>query len=182
MSRGPLVLRIHDLTRRPGTTQAVVLDVPAPADLGTEVIGVPAGSPVHLDLVVTSALDGVLVSGTASADLEGECVRCLEPVRTRAEVELSELFLYPEALARAAADGDEEAAEMPSTDGEFLDLEPLVRDSVVTALPFRPLCSADCPGLCPTCGIPLRDAEAGHSHEVIDPRLRVLEGWKDEPA
>lgn len=180
MNRGPLVLAIHELSRRPGNTQEVVLDVSAPADLGTGVIGVPEGSPVHLEATLSSALDGVLVTGSAAVTLEGECVRCLEPLRTEAVVEFSELYLYPEALRRAVEDGDEEGAEMFSTDGELLDLEPVLRDSVVTSLPFRPLCSVDCPGLCPTCGIPLRDAEPGHAHESIDPRLRVLEGWQGD--
>ncbi len=178
MTRHPLVVGIHDLTRRPGNREDLVLDLPAPPDLGTAVIGVKPGSDVHLVLVLESVADGVLVSGTAAVLLEGECVRCLETVHTEAEVPLSELYLYPEALARAADDGDEEAAEMLHTDGETLDLEPMLRDAVVTSLPFRPLCSADCPGLCPTCGIPLRDAEPGHSHETIDPRFKVLEGWQ----
>ncbi|MGM0384629.1 MAG: YceD family protein [Actinomycetota bacterium] len=177
MTRGPLVLAIRDLTRRPGARRDLLLDVPAPPDLGTVVIGVPAGSEVHLALVLESAADGVLVTGRAEVVLEGECVRCLEPLRTGAEVSLTELYLYPEALARAADDGDEDAAEMLHTDGETLDLEPMLRDAVVTSLPFRPLCSADCPGLCPTCGIPLRDAEPGHFHETIDPRFKVLEDW-----
>lgn len=176
----PLVISVHELSRRPGNAQDVVVDVAAPPDLGTAVIGVPEGSPVHLELVLESAHDGILVSGTAAVEIEGECVRCLEPLQAALEVNLTELYLYPEALARATEEGDEEGAEMLHTDGELLDLEPLLRDAVVTALPFHPLCSDDCPGLCSTCGIPLRDAEPGHSHETIDPRLKVLEGWQKD--
>lgn len=177
MRTGPLAVAIHDLTRRPGNSRTLDLDVPSPADMGTEVLGVPEGRTMHLHLTLESVSDGILVSGAVVVPLEGECVRCLEPLRTEHEVEVAELYLYPEALERAVADGDEEALEMLHTDGEVLDLEPMLRDAVVTSLPFQPLCSADCPGLCPTCGERLRDLEPGHRHESIDPRMRALEGW-----
>ena len=70
--------------------------------------------------------------------------------------------------------GDEEAEELPRTDGNILDLEEVVRDSIVADLPYSPLCEADCEGLCPECGVRLADAEKGHAHESIDPRLAVL--------
>ncbi len=54
--------------------------MPAPADLGIEVLSVPEGAPVELDLRLEAVMEGVLVTGTASAVLEGECVRCLEPI------------------------------------------------------------------------------------------------------
>ena len=49
-----------------------------------------------------------------------------------------------------------------------------MRDAVVLALPFRPLCRPDCAGLCPECGVRLDDAEPGHHHEQLDPRWSAL--------
>jgi hypothetical protein len=55
------------------------------------------------------------------------------------------------------------------------DLEPLLRDSVVLALPFQPLCQDDCPGLCVECGARLAD-DPGHQHEeAVDPRWAALQ-------
>ncbi|MDO5494359.1 MAG: YceD family protein [bacterium] len=176
MSAPEYTISIHELARRAGAGKDMVLDLPAPADMGTEVIGVPEGSPLHLDLRVESASDGVYVSGSVTGELEGQCVRCLDPIREELDMTVAELYLFPESLARAEEDGDEEAAEMLTTDGETLDLEPMVRDTVVTELPFQPLCRADCPGLCPECGIRMEDAEEGHGHEVIDPRFAALAG------
>jgi uncharacterized protein len=41
-------------------------------------------------------------------------------------------------------------------------------------LPFSPLCTDDCLGLCVDCGVRLADAEPGHGHEKIDPRWAKL--------
>lgn len=172
----PLTITTRDLSRAPGMTRTLQLDVPAPADMATAVIGVPEGAMMHLDLVLASVHDGILVSGTAEVPVAGECVRCLEPVTDTLVVEVSELYLYPEAADRAADDGDEESVEMLRTDGEELDLEQMLRDAVVMSLPFQPVCAPDCPGLCPVCGVRLAD-EPGHHHESIDPRFRVLEGY-----
>ena len=58
---------------------------------------------------------------------------------------------------------------------DLLDLEPLLRDAVVLALPFQPLCMDDCPGLCTECGARLAD-DPDHSHDApIDPRWAGLQ-------
>jgi uncharacterized protein len=108
----------------------------------------------------------VLASGRAWVTLSGECARCLEPLEDDLEVTLQELYVYPESDA-----GEDEASRL---EGELLDLEPVLRDAVVLALPFRPVCTPDCPGLCLECGARLQD-DPGHAHEEsIDPRWAAL--------
>jgi len=142
------------------------LTLPAPADLGIELLGVPEGSPVELDLRLEAVMEGVLASGRAWVTLTGECARCLEPIEDDLEVELQELYVYPESDAE-----EDEASRM---DGELFDLEPVLRDSVVLALPFQPVCQPDCEGLCPECGVRLLD-HPGHVHEEsVDPRWASL--------
>ena len=63
--RAPLVLDTRELGRRPGSQREVSRTVPAPADLGIEVLRVPEGSPVELDLRLEAVMEGVLVTGTA---------------------------------------------------------------------------------------------------------------------
>jgi uncharacterized protein len=167
--RAPLVLDTRELGRRPGSQREVSRTVPAPADLGIEVLGVPEGSPVELDLRLEAVMEGVLVTGTASADLAGECVRCLEPISDEIEVRFQELFVYDD----QDVDPDEEL-EVSTLQDDLVDLEPLLRDAVVLALPFQPLCSEDCPGLCTTCGARLAD-DPDHAHdEPVDPRWAAL--------
>src|SRR5699024_4041658 len=76
--------------------------------------------------------------------------------------------------AAAKAVGDEEAEELPELVGDRLDLEPALVDALVLALPFQPLCTPDCPGLCPRCGERLADLPADHDHEDLDPRWSAL--------
>ena len=123
-------------------------------------------------------MEGVLVSASVLATVAGECVRCLEPLRREIEVEFQELYAYAAAPEhhRAVADEDEEdAGELRMLDGDLLDLEPEVRDAVVLALPFQPVCQDDCPGLCVECGARLAD-DPGHGHEAaVDPRWAALQ-------
>ena len=81
--RSGLVLDTHELGRRAGAMEVVQTSVEAPADLGIDVIGVPPGSPVELDLRLESVVEGVLVTGTAAARSHGECVRCLREISDR---------------------------------------------------------------------------------------------------
>ena len=127
-------------------------------------------------------MEGVLVSGTARTVATGECARCLEPLTLDLEVTFQELFTYPAADGDDGADDDgatsEAAGDVHLLDGDLLDLEPVLRDAVVLALPLAPLCREDCPGLCAECGARLADAGPGHGHgDGTDPRwaaLRVL--------
>jgi uncharacterized protein len=163
------VLDTRELGRRPGSQREVSRTVPAPADLGIEVLRVPEGAPVELDLRTEAVMEGVLVTGTARAALEGECVRCLEPISEEIEVRFQELFVYDD----REVDPDEEL-EVSKLQDDLVDLEPLLRDAVVLALPFQPLCQDDCPGLCAECGARLAD-DPDHTHgEPVDPRWAAL--------
>jgi uncharacterized protein len=173
--RAPLVLDTRELGRRPGSQQQVTRTVPAPADLGIEVLRVPEGSPVELDLRLEAVMEGVLVTGSASAELTGECARCLEPIEDEIDVRFQELFVYDDQDYSS-----EEDDEVSTLEGDLLDLEPLLRDAVVLALPFQPLCEDDCPGLCPECGARLKD-DPDHTHEApVDPRWAGLAALKDQ--
>jgi uncharacterized protein len=163
--RSPFVVNTHDLGRRPGSMRTLELSAPAPADLGIELLGVPEGSPVSIELRLEAVMEGVLASGVAQASLAGEGARSLEPFDDEVDVEFQELYVYPESDAE-----DDEARRL---DGELLDLEPAIRDAVVLALPFQPVCEPDCEGLCPECGARLLD-DPGHGHEDVDPRWAAL--------
>jgi uncharacterized protein len=168
--RSPLVFDLRELGRRAGALRSYRRRVPAPAGLGLDLIGVPAGAPLDLDLQLQSVTEGVLVTGTVTAPLVGECGRCLDPVSEDLVVELCELFAYPD----SATDETTELDEVHRIDHDLVDVEPVVRDAVVLSLPWTPLCRADCAGLCPTCGQRLDELPAEHAHDMIDPRWAAL--------
>jgi len=168
--RLPLVLDTRELPRRPGAMRAVSKVVPAPADLGVEMIGVPEGSDLSLDLRLESVSEGVLVSGTVRGSVVGECGRCLREITDSISVDIQELFAYEHSTTDETTDED----EVGRMQGDLIDLEPVVRDAVVLVLPTNPLCRPDCPGLCPDCGVHFDELPADHSHELADPRWAAL--------
>ncbi|MGH3152321.1 MAG: YceD family protein [Streptosporangiaceae bacterium] len=172
-----------------------------------ELVSVPEGADVSLDLRFEAVSEGVLVTGTATAPLAGECARCLTPLTDTVTASFRELYLYADERPRGSRDkhdrhdrhdkhdsrdrrdrhewqddsGEQDEEEL-YLDGDLLNLEPVLRDAVVLALPMSPLCQPDCPGLCVECGEPLADAGAGHRHEdAPDPRWAGLNQLTDQP-
>lgn len=164
--RGVLVFDTRALGRQAGAAREVSCTVPAPESLRVELAEVPMGADVELSVRLEAVTEGVLVTGTAIAPVVGECARCLEPLTSSVEASFQELYHYEP--GEAEDDEDELLLE-----GDLLDLEPVLRDAVVLALPLAPLCAEDCPGLCIECGVRLADAGPGHRHEDA-----VLPEWE----
>lgn len=176
------VFDTRELVRRPGTMRELTREVTTTEPFGTDVIAIPAGAPVQVELRLESVVEGVLATGTAQATAVGECVRCLEEVVEELDVPFQELYVYPDRAAHhqqvAGLSGGEKDAntdedEQRMLDDDLMDLEEVIRDAVVTALPFQPVCRDDCPGLCSECGARLAD-DPEHEHDVIDPRWSAL--------
>ena len=174
--RNPLVLDTREVGRQPGSKREYRREFAAPAQLGLDMIGVPAGAPLVLNVRLESVTEGVLVTGSVTGSLSGECGRCLSEFTDELAVDFVELFAYPNSATVETTDAD----EVPRLEGDHLDLEPVVRDAIVLGLPWTPLCRPDCAGLCPTCGQRLDDLPAGHAHEMIDPRWAALEKLKSQ--
>lgn len=205
--RGALVFDTRTLSRQAGSSRTQQLTVPAPEDLRLELAGVPAGTEMQLDLKFEAVTEGILVTGTATAPMAGECARCLAPLTGSVTASFTELYLYHDHPhgSRAAHDKHERHEKHDKNhrsdprdwlgensepddeelvlDGDLLDLEPVLRDAVVLALPSSPLCREDCPGLCAECGQPLADAGPGHQHDAaLDPRWAALQQIDDQPT
>ena len=198
--RGALVFDMRQLGRQAGSALSRSRTVPAPADLHLELVSVPVGAQVALDVRFEAVTEGVLATGTAIAPLAGECARCLDPLTSTVTVSFQELYLYSEGRPhgsrevsdkrekydkRAKYDRHDEDEERDDEerylDGDLLDLEPALRDAVVLALPMSPLCRDDCPGLCAECGARLADAGPDHGHEdATDPRWAGLKRFEDQ--
>jgi uncharacterized protein len=144
--------------------------VPSPLRIGLDLIAIEPGAEMDLDLRFESVSEGVLVSGTVHAPTRGECSRCLGPITDEVEIELTELFAYPDSVTESTTESDEFGRVIDET----VDLAQPIVDAVGLALPFVALCAQDCPGLCPQCGVALAGAETGHHHEQIDPRWAKL--------
>lgn len=157
------VLSVVDLVDHPGDMRVCVIDAPPRETLEVGLVAVPDTLPMHVDVRLESVHEGVLATGAVSARALGECGRCLEPVDLPITVEFQELFAYDP--------GDQVEALVR---GGRVDLEPAVRDAVVLALPFQPVCRADCPGLDSITGERLADVSTSLPAPVTDPRWAIL--------
>lgn len=172
-----LVLDIRDLPQRVGAFAHHDITYTVTEPWGTPVIAVPPGTELALSVDLTSIEQGVLARIRTHAVAVGECVRCLDPVEREVDVDTSEVFYLSIEVALLEGDDEEDATDFALIEGDSVDLTGPLLDAIVSQLPYQPLCSPDCPGLCPTCGVPLRSAEPGHHHEVADPRWQALEGF-----
>src|SRR3984957_15848080 len=157
---------------------------PAPGDLRLELARVPVGADMHLDVRFEAVTEGVLVTGSVTSPLAGDCARCLQPLAASVTASFRELYLYQHdkhTRRERRDENDEQDHEEFYLDGDLLDLEPVLRDAVVLALPMSPLCREDCPGLCVECGVPLADAGPDHGHDdATDPRWAALKQLGDQ--
>ena len=182
--RGALVFDMRTLGRQAGSAKTQQLTVPAPDDMRLELARVPVGADMQLDVRFEAVAEGVLVTGSVIAPLAGECARCLAPLASSVTARFTELYLYTrdrhDKHDRFDENTEQDDEEL-HLDGDLLDLEPVLRDAVVLALPMSPLCREECPGLCIECGVPLADAGPDHGHEdVPDPRWAALKQYDDQ--
>lgn len=166
----PLIIDVSRLGRRPGEMMTVDTTIASPSRIGLDLVAIEPDAEMDLDLRLESVSEGVLVTGTVRAPTRGQCSRCLGPVSGEVEIDLTELYAYPDSITESTTEDD----EVGRVDDHTVNLEQPILDAVGLALPFAPTCSPDCPGLCPECGVPMATAEPGHHHEKIDPRWAKL--------
>jgi uncharacterized protein len=124
--------------------------------------------PVVLNISRTTA-NGYALRLRFTAQLQGPCMRCLEPAGPSFEVDASEV----------SQPGETDELSSPYVDRGVLDLSAWARDALALAVPTQILCRAECAGLCPICGIDLNTADPGHAHErTPDPRWGKLSGLR----
>ncbi len=124
--------------------------------------------------------DRVLVKGRWHVDLKELCSRCLEQTEYGLEEQFTEEFTR---ITGSEPDSGGERAIFVGEDtfsysGDVLDLAEYLRQSFLMSEPLKILCSDDCRGLCPVCGVDRNREECRCQDEKIDPRLRVLEQFK----
>jgi uncharacterized protein len=153
---------VRDLVDRPGSYRTVHVEESIEG-LETELARVPPDRPVEAELLMESVVEGILASGPVTGTVRYSCARCLQPFDATFQMEVQELF------AREATASED---EYPLREG-IVDVEPLLRDVVVTAMPFAPLCRPDCLGLCSRCGSDLNAGPCSCGPET-DVRWSVL--------
>ncbi|CAM4279969.1 uncharacterized protein FHS16_002197 [Paenibacillus endophyticus] len=130
--------------------------------------------PLHVSLQVTGHEGFIEVDGKLAIDLELACSRCLEPVKEHTVIRFSEVFKRAESNEERDEDMEEEESDFIEVNADRLDLKPYVEEALQLFMPFAPLCSNDCKGLCQTCGQNLNEHKCSCSTEKIDVRFAAL--------
>lgn len=164
MSSNPFRIPVVSLMHKPGASESLTRDIPAPSHYGEAVSVVPEGEMLHLSVLLESVHEGILVTGTVDTVAKAECVRCLDPMTVPITAHIQELFAY---LADDSYDYQVVQDE--------IDLDQVVRDQVVVELPFQPVCSPDCPGLDPATGEKRQAGQLPADTAPIDPRWTKLQ-------
>lgn len=118
---------------------------------------------------------GVELEARLEAEVRLECSRCLEPFETQAGGEFS-LIIVSEATEFGIGEKRLalEDAMLFYADRGKVDLRQIAREQIHLNLPLKPVCRADCGGLCPTCGVNRNRIECSCQPAEVDPRLAPL--------
>jgi uncharacterized metal-binding protein YceD (DUF177 family) len=101
---------------------------------------------------ITPTGDDYLLRGELRGDLDMACARCLEPALVHVDVPITVTFV-PAGTEDVEPESEEEGdPDVVTFKGGELDLSEELRDELVLAIPFNPLCDEGCRGLCPLCG------------------------------
>jgi uncharacterized protein len=151
--------------------------------------GYRARGPLHVEVKLEKLERRVRIGARTKAEVTAECGRCLTPVAVDVPVEF-EVSLVPAEEVRedeSPDDGDggpqsgsfaPEDAEEDTYTGKVIDLDPIVREQIVLAVPGYPVCSEGCKGLCTVCGANLNERDCGCDRHVPDPRWAGLKNVK----
>ena len=121
--------------------------------------------PVRAEGSVRNHAGTLILSGSVSAVLHGQCDRCCET--------LEQALTIPFEVVLEDASGDHEDVWVFPIQENRVDLAEIVRTVFVLNMDSRFLCREDCLGLCPQCGKNLNEGPCGCTAEP-DERLSSL--------
>lgn len=121
-------------------------------------------------------VQGVWVSGSLEATARCTCSRCLQEVPLSVQFQLDDIYfsLVDVTTGTPLHLPDEADPGFTIDDHHVLDITEAVRQSTILALPMKPLCRADCAGICPDCGVNRNEVDCSCKSIGIDPRWAPL--------
>jgi uncharacterized protein len=159
------------LTRRQTTDVVTSLDVTELLSNRKDILQL---HPLQITLQADPQPGMVRVTGNCELPLTLSCSRCLTAFETKLDLPFFELFQMVE---DAEDSNDIEDDEIHQIHGEKVDLTPYVEQTLVLGMPYVPICSSECKGLCPSCGVNRNEQACTCSTERIDPRLAGLKDF-----
>ena len=147
-----------------------------PEDLNPVDERVSLSEPATVNGIVRLAGNQVFVDGHVDTRVQVECDRCLKPVElpVNADFALEYISDSDYESGRAAAELTEAEMSVSVFDGQAIDVDEVVKEQVLLAVPSRMLCREDCQGICPECGKDRNTGDCGCTTDDTDPRWAAL--------
>ena len=133
---------------------------------------------VDVQCQITRASSTIFIKGNLSVLLGICCSRCLEDVNLPVDGDFSYTLVPAKTDTKDELELQAEELEISYYQGDFIDLTPIICEQIILQIPIKPLCSEECKGLCPHCGINMNVASCSCHLEFVDPRLAVLKNIK----
>lgn len=161
-----LVFDVSGLLKKAGSVETVIItDKLPPAEKGHEPIEVDG--PVRATVHLKEANGRIIAKGILEADVMLTCGRCLERYSAKVEFPFSEIFRRHDDFDHEDPEEREEEV-FYAIDSMKIDLTPMLSEALVLAVPFKPVCREDCPGLCSVCGEKLGSENHGHCEDDVE--------------
>jgi len=111
--------------------------------------GLVLTKPVKVRLHLTNTGTSVLVKGTIQTEAELECSRCLDSFRRPINIEIAETYVKqdPESSQGKETELKESDFVYPVEKDNTIDLNELIRQNILLALPIKSLCDNNCKGV-----------------------------------
>ena len=169
----PTVMRIELVNLEHGRSDFA--HVYQPEELGSLDERVSLVEPATVNGGVRLAGADVFVNGHIETRAQVECDRCLKNVELPVSADFVLQYITgSEYESSGTAELTEEAMSVAVFDGEVLDVDEIVKEQILLAVPTRMLCQPDCKGLCPDCGINKNTGDCACGTDEVDPRWAAL--------
>lgn len=175
MSGNPFIINVAEAMNGDGLPITVTQTGPSPSRIGPAMIAIEEGRKVEVEATIIPLGTGVMVDATATAQLTGQCVRCLKELTPEHTLRVEQVFSASDAFIS----GDDEADEDRGSGDEIMrvvddkvDLEQAFVDEAGLNLPFNPTCEPECEG---DTDVPSPDGVSGEQQDRVDPRWAGLE-------
>lgn len=170
-----MILDLSEIARTAGASHRHIIDLSV-----EEIEDIKLTAPISGSININSTGNVLLLNGEIDTEVELTCNRCGINYQQPLHAEIEEDFMINSPQERHDVLTVEEDDDAPDTrlfnaGTVELNLDELIRQSVLLAIPIKPLCSEDCPGLCTNCGNPLSEGPCNCQHDDINPRMAILQ-------
>lgn len=137
--------------------------------------------PVRSEILASREADQYRIDGQLAVPVKTSCSRCLKPLNLDISSRFT-IYFRQEVSQAQQFDDEVELAErdLISTTftGDELDLLPEIGEQVALEIPLKPLCSEQCKGICPGCGIDMNSSTCSCNNEVFPHKFSALKDFK----